>query len=321
VLPKSRSEVQLSRPRTFDLPRDLSLSGHRLSVAVRIELIRDWKMQSRAWTVDDSGPWVLTSPRLAPRGAGISAIEKQKILRLGDLVVSFPNILLAAIVFLIWCNARGERELLWLAAYLLATAGARYSRSLEITPDSTPLAFLEVMHRVDQQLRTVALALFCDSVFRRKWLPWTVVGLWLLVDLGATEPLSQAERLILLAIILMNAAAVLNVPFEKSSRGRWSKGARNAIAAGVVVAAAGQLNSFQATADWPVFYLFGTNVDAIFPPILAALFTAMVVRRLLRDRDEKVSTTCTAISNSTSTARTCAFFMAKQSRPRFRQSL
>ncbi len=300
--PFSLSELRLARPRVFDLP---SLGdAPRAVIALRV-----WEVALRgtmAWNVPDAGPWLLTSPALAPRQAGQSAIERQRLRRIGDIANPLVVLSLATVILLVWFNARGQRELLWLSLFLVAASAGRLIRYLEITPEAQPFGWPAYLLTVVGRLLPPALqAQFIAATFRMPWVsrtawPLALIGAgliaWLPPDverqyfvmigfLALTQPITALTNV---AIGLVGFAALLRVALRPPDRHEvWQGAGRYILLVGTALAVVSQL--INTTTLAPILTpVLGASLETYVTPLAAIGMTLVIARRLLRDRDEKL---------------------------------
>ncbi len=282
-------ELKLARPRVFDLP---SLGdAHRAVIAVRV-----WDINLRgttAWQVPDTGPWLLTSSVLAPRQEGQIALALQRLRRIGDVASPLVALSLATVILLVWSNARGQRELLWLGLFLIALSFARLLRYIEITPEAQPFGRpTELLGVIGRILPPALQAQFIASTFGMPWLSRTVWPLALVSSclvIGFRSEIDvQFINSTVHAIAFIAVAALLLAVFRRPDRlDVWQGPGRIILAVGITLSVLSIVLNLSSLS--PILNeLLGASVETYVTPLVAVAMTLVISRRLLLDRDEKV---------------------------------
>lgn len=129
-------DAGLPRPRIFPVgPFDHS------PIRIEIRASRFDDRTTRAWWATDAGPWILSSPEVAPRDSTALAIARRKLVRYPDLVQRLMLCAVAVAGLLLYRRERHRKELLWVALFVFAFAFNRISTFAQIAEDSTPFRY------------------------------------------------------------------------------------------------------------------------------------------------------------------------------------
>ncbi len=284
------SELQVARPRIFALPPEVR--GPRVSLAIRV-----WNAPIQSWTgllTNDTGPWLITPFSLAPHDADLAAIDRQRYERLADFVQPMIVLLIAVIVLLIWAYERRQTELLWLGLYLVVVGGGRLHNYLQLNLDSHPFGSGALKFGfVLTILPAAILAKFVTTSLGSRWLMWPVL---MLSAAGVISiPFSQDwVTYCLWAIEGLTLTALLLACLPPLQTGPWRGSARRVLAAILAFIVYTHASGFGrigrlglpvlSRMTWP--FTFSSHVMTV--TLFAFAFTLILLRRLLRDRDERV---------------------------------
>jgi sigma-B regulation protein RsbU (phosphoserine phosphatase) len=114
----SADKALIARPRTFNIPADAAGTSGSLRVAIRYARL---VLAPTAWTLSDSGPYLLTYSAQAPVGAGAAFLAEGALRFSPKAVFAALEGLIALPLALAWFAER-RRELLLLALFLTLTS-------------------------------------------------------------------------------------------------------------------------------------------------------------------------------------------------------
>ena len=287
------SKLEVARPRTFVLPAQVR--GPRLSIAIRV-----WNAPVQSWTgliLGDTGPWLITPASVAPRGAGLAAINQRRFERLAEFAQPLVVLVMAVIVLLIWAYERSQTELLWLGIYLMVVGGGRLHNYLQLTPESQPFGFgpwkLGFFLTI---LPGALLAKFVSTSLGSRWLLWPV---WIAAATGVAC-ISFSKDWVFYSIWTIGALTLLALALACRPHfhtGPWRGSSRLLLAAILALIVYTHASGFGRIEQlglptlslftWPFSY----SAHVMTVTLFAFGFTLILVRRLLLDRDEKVRLT------------------------------
>lgn len=291
--PFDRALLQVARPRTFSIPP----AFHRRTAIIAIRIWNTEVYRWRGLVISDTGPWLITPDSLAPRSAGVAAINQRKSERLADLVQSIVVSSFSLIVLWIWTYERSRREILWLGLYLLLIGSSRLDAYLLLDPDGYPFVYDRWIHGIIMAiLPAVLLAQFIASSLGPRWFLWPVR---LIAATGAAgilfHPLASAWALWAIDLLVLIGLALACL--SRFRTGPWQGPSRFLLAAVLALVIYSHASGWArldllglpplSLLEGP--FLFSAHVMSV--TCLAFGFSVILVRRLLRDRDEKVRLT------------------------------
>ena len=286
--PPWAASMVLARPRTYPLQPIAPATP----VVLAIRIVPPLARVPVAWrgTDFDYGPWLLTSASAAPKDEAFHSLALQKLARVGDLAGALVLLCVATVILLIWRGQTGLRELLWLGLYMAVVATGRAAVYVQIGRE--PLLGAELSMLVLMGFGPAALlAQFVSAWTHQRWLayiawPTAVGGLLAFVQADSGGWRMFAGYWLLAALVLVALAIHVR---------RQQRDAALAIGVALVV--------YTHTSSWGGIDLLGlprfaqynlgwTRAGIVWHLVATTIFgfalTVVLVRRLVRDREEKL---------------------------------
>ncbi|HLK65738.1 MAG TPA: PP2C family protein-serine/threonine phosphatase [Bryobacteraceae bacterium] len=190
-------DAEIQRPRTYDLPPDLTSSG-KLVIALRTRSLRN----PPNWMLPDIGPYAITTSAESVRNEGQRQLLAQFRAYAPYIVFGGAFAATGVLCILLWFGYPQRMELLWFALFLIVTGGDLFWETFALVSDfkqwnhaGVP-ALLSTFITVAFPLRTCFTLAAIRA--RSRWLYGAFWALWLLAVAGyfwRWIPSPQIERM------------------------------------------------------------------------------------------------------------------------------
>ena len=176
------SEAQITRARSFAIPREAISESRTLVVAVHLGTAPG---APSTFYPFDQGPYLLTDAKAAPVKAGEDALALWQRRFTPTLLIAFAYLLLALLLGFGWWIERDRTDLLILVLFLFVSSLSAAYNFLALTPESRPWTYgpfplVQICLRHGMYI-LLALFLVRASGWRSKWFPILGATLWALL--------------------------------------------------------------------------------------------------------------------------------------------